>query len=125
MITKEKENILQARKKAAELLIGVLRQTINFREAVKTFPQQEGDESLKCAFHILLYYDADEEYREANPDYANEQNEYIEYISDILSHGEDIPANIILEYKKYYDTVPTIYQKGIMYAIKSLFRFIS
>lgn len=125
MITKDKESIIQARKAAAELLIGVLNQQIDFKEAVKAFPQNDEDETLKCAFHILLYYDADDEYRAANPDYASEQNEYIEYISDLLSRGDDIPANIILEYKKYYETAPTIYKKGIMHIIKSLFRFIS
>lgn len=125
MITKDKESIIQARETAAELLIGVLNQQIDFKDAVKAFPQNDEDETLECAFHILLYYDADDEYRAVNPDYASEQTEYIEYISDLLSRGDDIPANIILEYKKYYETAPTIYKNGIMNVIKSLFRFIS
>lgn len=125
MITEDKKSLIQTRIEAAELLIGVLEQKIDFRNAIKKFPQHIDDDSLKCAFHALLYYDADDEYREADPEYAQEQNEYLKYIADLLQKGEDIPVNILQEYKNIYENTPLIHKKGIIYTLKNLFRFIS
>jgi len=121
---KNRESITQARQNIANLIIDILAEKITVQEAIKSYPQGIKDESAECAFHAILHYEADEDYRKHDPDYFEEQKNYLEYIANLFRQDEDLPSNIIDEYRKYYETPPLMSKKGIMYTIKSLFRLI-
>jgi len=116
------EEKLKAKKLLSELIIDILSEKISVEEAVKRFPRGIKDESINCAIHALLHYEADEDYRKYHPDYLEEQREYLEYIANLFRQGEDFPVNIIEEYKKYYETAPIVTKKGIINTLKNLFR---
>ncbi|OGI04392.1 MAG: hypothetical protein A2Y25_00820 [Candidatus Melainabacteria bacterium GWF2_37_15] len=108
--------------KVSQLIIQVLTEELSVQEAIKAFPNHSEDESLKCAFHALLHYEADEDYREKDPEYADEQIDHLENIAILLKNNESLPVNIIEEYRKYYEDVPVLSQKGWKNIIKSLLR---
>lgn len=116
------DTITQARKTISEIIIDILAEKISIREGIKKFPDYIGDESAECAFHAILHYDADEDFRKLDPDYLEEQNNYLEYIAELFQKGEDLPANIIDEYRQYYEKPPLLSKKGIINTIKNLFR---
>ncbi len=118
----EINSVIQSRKIISELIIDILSGKINIQDAIKKFPQNINDESAQCAFHAILHYEADEDYRQHDLLYSEEQKDYLEYIANLFENGEDIPANIIEEYKKYYESAPLLSKKGIIYALKNLFR---
>ena len=60
--------------------------------------------------HALIHYEADEDLRNRDRLYKEEQDDYIEFLSYILDKGEDLPKNIIENYKKYYDTAPILHK---------------
>jgi len=119
LIKFNKESIKQ---KVSDLIIQVLAEKITIREAVKAFPHDTEDESIKCALHALLHYEADEDYRKKDPEYAEEQIDHLENIANLLKNNEPLPVNIIEEYRKYYEDVPIWSQKGWKNILKNLFR---
>ena len=73
------------------------------RDALLLYPKDTDDESLIAAYHALIHYEADEDLRNRDRLYKEEQDDYIEFLSYILERGENLPENIIANYKKYYD----------------------
>lgn len=98
------------RMKVARLLKLVRIGNLSVREALLSYPKDTEDESLIAAYHALIHYEADEDIRRIDPLYKEEQDDYIEFLSYILERGEDLPENIIINYKKYYDTAPILHE---------------
>ena len=79
------------------------------REALLKYPKDTEDESLIAAYHALIHYEADEDLRNKDSLYKEEQDDYIEFLSYTLERGEDLPENISVNYKQYYDTAPILH----------------
>ncbi|EKE02128.1 MAG: hypothetical protein ACD_20C00421G0002 [uncultured bacterium] len=114
-------SVIKARKLVSELIFKVLTKTLCVREAIKLFPPDISDLSIECAWHALVHYEADEDYR-ANQEYATEQDEYLEMIGFLLRDGNNIPRNIISGYYKYYDMAPMPNSKTLWGWFRGLFR---
>jgi len=112
------------KKFVAELIFKVLSGEICVREALEKFPCSIQDDSLQCAWHALVHFEADEDFRKNDSEYAQEQDNYLESMALMLQKGEFLPKNIIAEYNKYYDPVIKSETKTILSKIKSVFRFI-
>ena len=80
------------------------------RQALQMYPKDTPDESLIAAYHALIHYEADEDLRRRDPLYKEEQDDYIEFLSYTLKKGEDLPANIIANYKNYYESAPILHK---------------
>ena len=126
MLSKEKEVPLQQaeRQYVAELMLKVLEGEYSVREALEKFPRNIKDISVQCAWHALIHYEADEELRQKDSEYAEEQDYYLNSILLILQKGESLPENILQEYNKYYGTVVYTETQNIFSKLKSIFRFI-
>ncbi len=110
---------------AAELVRKSLIGYIPVREALLKFPPDTKDKSIQAAFHALVHLEADEDLRRRDILYKEEQDEYLEMISQILESGEDLPDNIIRNYEKYYKE-PNIPHSNNAYGnIKRFFRFLN
>ena len=115
---------LASRQKVADLIIGVLTGQIIVREALLQFPQTQ-DKSVECAWHALAHFEADEDLRASDPEYKQEQDEYLMFVSDLLRVGQDLPANILKEYNDWYGEAPLpTDESSIWTRIAALFRFI-
>lgn len=95
-------NIQSARKYIGNLIIAVLTDKIIVREAIKKFPKNVKDSSIKCAYHALIHREADEDLRRTDLLYRDEQDSYLEQVARILQQGEQLPKNIIKNYNHYY-----------------------
>lgn len=95
------------RKKVSNLFIGVLTKRLPVREALLRFPKNCEDKTIIASWHALCHLEADEELRRKDALYKKEQDEYIEFISYTLSKGEELPINIINEYKPYHNEALT------------------
>jgi len=116
--------IQDEKKYVAELIFKVLAGKICVREALEQFPCEIEDNSLQCAWHALVHFEADEDFRKKDIEYAQEQDNYLESLAIMLQNGESLPKNVIEEYNKYYDPVIKSETKTILNKIKSVFRFI-
>ena len=116
--------IQDEKKYVAELIFKVLAGKICVREALEQFPCEIEDNSLQCAWHALVHFEADEDFRKKDIEYAQEQDNYLESLAIMLQNGESLPKNVIEEYNKYYDPVIKSETKTISNKIKSVFRFI-
>ena len=115
-------NVNNDRAVVSELLKEVLLGQLCVREAMLKYPRDTQDESLIAAYHALIHYEADEDMRAHDIMYRQEQDDYIAFISETLSKGEDLPRNIIDNYKEFYDTAPILHNKGIRGFIKSFWK---
>ena len=116
--------IQDEKKFVAELVFKVLSGEICVREALEKFPSQPDDDSLQCAWHALIHFEADEDFRKKDIEYAQEQDNYMKSLALSLQKGDFLPKNIIEEYNKYYDPVIKSETKSLLSKIKSIFRFI-
>ena len=98
---------------------------ISVRQAMLEYPKDTKDESLIAAYHALIHYEADEDLRANDSLYKDEQDDYLEFLSYILERGENLPENIIENYKKYYDSAPILHKKGIAGFFKSFWKDIN
>ena len=115
-------DFLTDRKTVANLLRSVRLGNCSVREARLLYPNGTTDESLVAAYHALIHYEADEDLRRRDPLYKEEQDDYIEFLSYILDRGEDLPSNIIANYKKYYDSAPILHKDNAQGLLKSFWR---
>ena len=104
------ENISD-RIKVARLLRLVRIGELCVREALLAYPKDTEDDSLIAAYHALIHYEADEDLRLRDPLYKEEQDDYIEFLSYTLEKGENLPENIIANYKNLYDSAPILHTK--------------
>ncbi len=96
------ENVESARKFIGDLIIAVLTDRIIVREALKKFPKDVKDSSIKSAYHALVHREADEDLRRRDLLYRDEQDSYLEQLARTLQRGSELPKNIIKNYNKYY-----------------------
>ena len=101
---------LRQREFVARLLREVRVGKLSVRNALLAYPKDTEDESLIAAYHALIHYEADEDLRLRDTLYKEEQDDYIEFLSYILERGEDLPENIIANYKQYYDSAPILHE---------------
>ncbi|MFA6989918.1 MAG: hypothetical protein WC197_07595 [Candidatus Gastranaerophilaceae bacterium] len=120
--SKEQE-IKRAREEVSVLIIKILISTLSVKEALMQFPKDIQDKSLECAWHAIIHYEADEEIRAKDNDYALEQDDYLEMIANILKEGEELPGNIIQNYDEYYEEVYLPKSASWLNTLKNLFRF--
>lgn len=116
---------LQERLLVAELVRKALIGFIPVREALLNFPPDPKDKSIQAAFHALVHFEADEDLRRRDILYKEEQDEYLEMISQILESGEDLPDNIIRNYEKYYKEPNLPHTKDAAGKVKSFFRYLN
>ena len=110
----------------SRLIKQVLVGKITVSAALKAFPNNYAvDDTLDCAFHALVHYEADEDLRRRDLLYREEQDEYLHYLSEVLERGEDVAVNIIGEYKKYYQEAPIYKDVNDKYKFSKLFKFIN
>ncbi len=112
------------RKFVGRLIIAVLTERKNVREAIKLFPETS-DRNIECAYHALVHYAADEEMRYMDIDYREAQDDYLESMAQTLCEGKDLPKNIIEEYKPYYKGISHPWQNGIKGFWNEFLRFIN
>ena len=117
-------NNTEDRKFVGRLIISVLTEQRNVREAIKLFPETN-DRNIECAYHALLHYEADEEMRAKDIEYREAQDEYLEYIAQTLDEGKDLPKNILEEYKPYYSGIAGLWDNTFHGFIKEFLRFIN
>ena len=115
----------EERKKVAELIRKVLISQLCVREAIKQFPRDTEDESIQSAYHALVHYEADEDLRIRDEVYREEQDDYLEFIAHTLEMGENLPENIIRNYKKYYSSANILHEENTKGFLKGFFRFLN
>lgn len=113
---------LSDRKFVAKLIYNVRLGKCSVKNALLSFPKDTEDESLIAAYHALIHYEADEEIRARDILYREEQDDYIEFLSSVLEKGEDLPANIIENYKQYYEKAPILHKNNPQGFFKSFWR---
>jgi len=117
-------NNRQNREFVGRLIIAVLTEQINVREAIKKFPETT-DRSIECAYHALVHYEADEDMRRMDIEYRDAQDEYLESIAQTLIQGKDLPKNIIDEYKPYYRGIAHLWKEDARSIWNEFKRFIN
>jgi len=95
------------------------------REALINYPKDTDDDSLVAAYHALIHYEADEDLRRRDELYREEQDDYLEFLAVVLEKGEDLPQNIIDNYKKYYEAAPVIHKNNPKGFFKVFFRILN
>lgn len=116
--------IEEEKKLIAELIFKVLDRKTSVREALEKFPCNIKDNSIQVAWHALMHFEADDDIRKQDIEYAQEQDNFLKETALLLQKNESLPENILEEYNKYHDPVIKSESKGILNKIKSIFRFI-
>lgn len=112
------------RKKAGELIKAVLAKKLPVKNALLAYPKDTHDESVIASWHALCHLEADELLRK-EPDYAVEQDMYLDDMANTLLSGEEIPEYIREPYKQYYKAPLTPHKKGLEGFIESFRTFLS
>lgn len=99
---KNAENIIETRQQTAKLIVDVILNKITVLDALKSFPKESSDPSVKTCFHILVHYESDEELRKKDPLYKETQDEFLVETAETLLKGDPLPVNIIKEYQDFY-----------------------
>lgn len=124
MFERKSINYRGLRKKVSKLFFAVLTHKIPVRDALACFPKDCEDKTLIAAWHALCHLEADQELRLRDKMYANEQDEYIEYIAFTLEKGEALPENIINSYTPYHNEALVSPSKSLKGIINKLKRFL-
>lgn len=121
----EIENIQSARKYVGNLIINVLTDRIIVREALKLFPRDVKDASIKCAYHALVHREADEDIRRRDLLYKDEQDSYLEQVAQTLKQGVELPKNIIKNYNTYYRDIEINHSNEFKIWLKRICKFLN
>ena len=120
-----KKRYIDERKNVSRLIYMVLADSLLVREAILRFPKDINDDTIKAAYHALIHREADENFRRDDLDYKEEQDDYLEFIAQILQGGNALPKNVIKSYDKYYKNIDTPHSESMKGLIKSLCRFLN
>lgn len=120
-----KKEYREERKQVSRLIYMVLAEALDVKSAILKFPKDINDKTIKTAYHALVHYEADENFRKNSLDYKDEQDDYLEFIAQILQSGDALPQNIIKSYDKYYKNVSTPHSGSMKGLIKSLCKFLN
>jgi len=107
------------------LICSVTAKRISVREALLGFPKDCEDPSVKAAWYALCHLEADEDLRKTDKLYADEQDNYINFIAQTLSEGKTLPENIINVYQQYHDEPLIPHQQNFKGKLKKLLRFLN
>ena len=118
-------DIIKARKKVGDLILKVLTCRLTVKNALLLFPKGVTDPSIKCAWHALCHFEADEDLRNNDILYKDEQDSYLEMLYNLLSIGEPIPQDILPDYKDYYEDANVPIDKGIKGFFQSILKFLN
>ena len=113
------------RKFVSKLYLAVLTHKLSVRTALTKFPQDCEDPTITAAWYALCHFEADEEMRIKDTMYAQEQDEYIEFIANTLRNGESLPENIINSYAPYHSQALTANSNKLKGLWQKLKRFIN
>ncbi len=119
------ENVESARKFIGDLIIAVLTDRIIVREALKKFPKDVKDASIKSAYHALVHREADEDLRRRDLLYRDEQDSYLEQLARTLQRGSELPKNIIKNYNKYYREIEINRSSTFKHWVKRICEFLN
>ena len=109
------------RKEVSKLYKSVLTGKLSVRDALVKFPQDCEDKTITASWYALCHLEADEDIRKKDIIYSEEQDDYLEFIAQTLEKGDELPANIINEYKPYHTEALTANSntlKGFMNRLK-------
>lgn len=120
-----KKDYKEERKKVARLIYMVLTEKLIVRNAILRFPKDINDASIKTAYHALIHLEADEDFRAKDIDYKEEQDDYLEFLAEIMQTGEPLPQNIIKSYEKYYKNIELPHTENMKGVLKSLCKFLN
>ena len=101
---KNAENIIEIRRQTAKLIVDVILNKITVLDALKKFPKDSIDPSVKTCFHILVHYESDDELRKKDPLNKETQDDFLVETAEMLLKGDPLPVNIIKEYKDFYNS---------------------
>lgn len=121
----EIKNIQSARRYVGNLIINVLTDRIIVREALKLFPRDVKDASIKCAYHALVHREADEDIRRRDLLYKDEQDSYLEQVAQTLKQGLELPKNIIKNYNTYYRDIEINHSNEFKIWLKRICKFLN
>ena len=109
----------------ANLIRQVLISRMCVREAILRFPRDTEDKSIHAVYHALVHYEADETLRTRDNLYREEQDDYLEFIANLLERGEDLPENIIKNYEKYYEYANIPHEQNTKGFFKGFLKFLN
>ncbi len=115
----------EERKNVSRLMYLVLTDKLSVQKALGRFPKDINDATIKTAYHALIHREADEDLRKIDLNYKDEQDDYLEFIAQILQSGKALPQNIIRSYDKYYKNIELPHSKSIKGVLKSLCKFLN
>ena len=113
------------RKYVAYLIRQVLISRVCVREAILNFPRDTEDKSVQAVYHALVHFEADEDLRRRDDVYREEQDDYLEFLADVLDSGEDLPENIIQNYEKYYTCANIPHEENAKGFFKGFWKFLN
>ncbi len=113
------------RRYVAALIIKVITGQMLVREAILRFPKDSQDINIITAYHALVHYEADEDFRATDAEYRDEQNNYLIMIAEILNNDKELPKNIIKEYEPYYPVRHLPTTSRFKTVIKALCKFLN
>lgn len=120
-----KQDYKEERKIISRLIYMTLAETLHVRDAILKFPKDINDPSIEAAYHALIHLEADEDLRRRDLDYKDEQDDYLEFIAQILQDGNELPKNVIKSYDKYYKGIETPHSSSMKGLIKQLCKFLN
>jgi len=120
-----KKDYKEERRIVSRLIYMVLAETLHVRDAILRFPKDADDSTIKTAYHALIHMEADEDFRRRDMDYKEEQDDYLEFIAQIMQSGDALPRNIIKSYDKYYKNIDTPHSESMKGLLKSLCKFLN
>lgn len=120
-----KSDLKERRKNISRLIYMILAENLTVKEAIMKFPKGTDDPTLRTVYHALIHLEADEELRQKDIEYKEEQNDYLEFLAEILQEGKALPQNIITSYDKYYKNIEIPRSENMKGLIKSLCRFLN
>jgi hypothetical protein len=113
------------REYVSRLIMLVVTGQMTVKDAVLRFPKDTEDKNIASAYHALLHYEADEDFRATDFEFKEEQDNYLAMIAELLANNKDLPKNIIKSYESYFPEVELPKSNTIKNAIKSLCKFLN
>lgn len=120
-----KKKIIEDRKFVSRLIYLVLAESLHVKDAILKYPKDVEDATLKAAYHALIHFEADEDLRKMDLDYKDEQDDYLEFVAEILASGSELPKNFIKSYNEYYKNISTPHSDSMKGLLKSLCKFLN
>lgn len=117
--------IMTDRELVSRLIMLVITSQLSVKDAVLKFPKDTDDINIKTAYHALLHYEADEDFRATDYEFREEQDNYLTMISELLANNKELPKNIIKSYESYFPEVELPKSKTILNFLISLSKFLN